>query len=348
MNTVLWQTRSEILFDSVQQGRLKKQANGGNTYDYHAIQALRTAFTVQMDSATVRRSGDSKYEHAFRLLRNRGKADVVVKEASMIALSPVQITPVQIGLIHHIDDELLERSTRHKWFLSRLLKRLPRMDLIVTVSSYWKQKLESIGCANVEVIYNSFDLDDFDISDEEVHDFLKRENLPLNKDILYIGAAGARKGAVEVYEALKDQGYYMVVTGPNREIDIPVRWLNLARRDYLCLLKACSLVLTMSTMPEGWNRVAHEAMLCGTTVIGSGIGGMEELLTGGQQHIVHDFSQLRGVVEHTLKDKETYAYAGSAYVRQFDMDYFKREWIRLIHSRIPSVQNEASSLVQSQ
>ena len=326
---------------------LAKKAKGGNTYDFYAIRALRSVFDVNMDPVTVRRSGDSKYHHALRLLRNRGVADLVIKEACMVALSPVRIAPVQFGIIHHIDEERMEKSMKHRWYFSRLMKRLPRMDVVVTVSSYWKKKLQNIGCKNVEIIYNSFDLQDFDVSDDEVNAFLQREGIPRDKKILYIGGASARKGAKEVYDVLKDQGYYMVVTGPKKEIDLPVRWFNLERRDYLCLLKACSLVLTMSTLLEGWNRVAHEAMLSGTPVIGSGIGGMEELLQGGQQQIVRDMSQLQPAVKNALKNQEAFAQRGRTYARQFNMDYFTREWIRVTRTYTASAHQELATMAQS-
>ena len=44
------------------------------------------------------------------------------------------------------------------------------------------------------------------------------------------------------------------------------------------LLQAASVAVTMSKFNEGWCRTAHEAMLCKTPVVGSGMGGMGELL----------------------------------------------------------------------
>ena len=66
-------------------------------------------------------------------------------------------------------------------------------------------------------------------------------------------------------------------------INIPVVNLSLNYKEYLCLLKASSVVVTMSKFKEGWCLTAHEAMLCKTPVIGSGKGGMRELLEGGNK-----------------------------------------------------------------
>ena len=332
MNTVLWQTRSRVLLESISNGTLSKEANGGNSYDFQAIQALKRGFRVNMDRDAVRKSGENKYKYAFRMLRNVRVADLVVKEASVIALSPIRVAPREIGLIHHIDEELMGKSMKHKWFFSRLLKRLPRLDAVITVSSYWQKRLTELGCRDVQVIYNSFDVQEFDISERDVQEFCQREQIPRDRPVLYIGGAGARKGATEVFDVLKDAGYFMVVTGPRKEIDIPVRWLNLQRKDYLCLLSACDIVMTMSTMPEGWNRVAHEAMLCGTPVIGSGIGGMRELLTGGQQQIVENLAELHPAVQKTLAESTSLSQKARAFVNQFDLTYFNNRWLDIARS----------------
>ena len=38
------------------------------------------------------------------------------------------------------------------------------------------------------------------------------------------------------------------------------------------------LAIAMSTFKEGWCRVLHEAAIHGTPILGSGLGGMRELL----------------------------------------------------------------------
>ena len=68
--------------------------------------------------------------------------------------------------------------------------------------------------------------------------------------------------------------------------------------DYLKLLKASWVVLTMSKFKEGWCRTAHEAMLLKTPVIGSGTGGMRELLENGKQIVCPEFDNLREKVKY--------------------------------------------------
>ena len=94
------------------------------------------------------------------------------------------------------------------------------------------------------------------------------------------------KGAIQVYNALKNQNYTLIMTGNSNQLDIPVRCIYLMKKIIENFLKATDLVITMSLMNEGWNRIAHEAMLVGTPVIGNGSGGMSDLLVNGDQTII--------------------------------------------------------------
>jgi glycosyltransferase involved in cell wall biosynthesis len=194
--------------------------------------------------------------------------------------------------------------------------------------------LQKLGCERVEVIYNAFDLGEFTFDPEEVDAFLARHGIPRDKPIIYIGNASRQKGVVEVYEALKDEGYTLVMTGRNKEVDLPALWFNLERRDYLRLLHACDVVITMSKLLEGWNRVAHEALLCRTPVIGSGIGGMRELLTEARQVILPDPAGLPEAVRSVLEQRALYEQRGYAFVEQLDTAYFARAWQTLTETLI--------------
>ena len=85
----------------------------------------------------------------------------------------------------------------------------------------------------------------------------------------------------------------------------------------------------MSKFKEGWNRTAHEAMLCKTPVIGSGLGGMRELLEGGGQIICEDFGDLKERVCYVLEHPEL-GEAGYGFAKQFTVKRFEEEWLNLI------------------
>jgi glycosyltransferase involved in cell wall biosynthesis len=91
----------------------------------------------------------------------------------------------------------------------------------------------------------------------------------------------------------------------------------------------------MSTFKEGWCRTTHEAMLLKTPVIGSGQGGMRELLQGGGQIICEDFKNLRAEVSRLLDDsrlREEIGEHGYSFAKSFTMDKFIKSWLKLTDS----------------
>jgi len=234
-------------------------------------------------------------------------------------------------MLHHIYITEKIRTIKGKASLSVLKRRLPGLDVVVTVSKFWADFLDGIGCREVRVIYNAFDAAEFEFKPEDVEHFLNRNGIPGDKPIVYLGYADPVKGVSDVFNALKDEEITPVMTGPPAEgINLPVHWLYLNRKDYLLLLNACDVVLNMSKIEEGWSRVAHEALLCRTPVIGSGKGGMKELLEGGGQLICTSISSLPEMVREVLNKKEIYAEKGYDYAKKFTYETFTREWRALL------------------
>ena len=323
MKKIIWQTPSSILYKSVSNQKMVNNIPGGHAYNFQACMAMKSDFNISIDPQTVRTKSIIPYLWCIK--RHRADADLIIKDAFMISWGKHTASP-QIGMIHHLPDEI-KNSLKYRWHFRRLEKRLKQLDYVITVSKYWEQRLQSLGCQNTKVIYNSFDLTEFQFSATEIAEFKQKYQLNSDKPLIYIGNAKANKGVIEVYKALGTEKFHLIMSGPkDHTLSLPVHHLDLNRKDYLRVLKASDLVLTMSTMMEGWNRTAHEAMLCKTPVIGTGIGGMKELLTEGQQIIQPQFQGLTDTIVSALQNKEQLAQDGFKYVQQFDMDYFNTEW----------------------
>jgi len=74
-------------------------------------------------------------------------------------------------------------------------------------------------------------------------------------------------------------------------------------------------------------------MLLKTPVIGSGSGGMEELLEGGKQIICNDFNVLREKVNYLLNNPKIRIQTGKNgfdFAKQFTLERFEEEWLILI------------------
>jgi glycosyltransferase involved in cell wall biosynthesis len=121
--------------------------------------------------------------------------------------------------------------------------------------------------------------------------------------------------------------------GLGRLLDLSARHLDLGYRDYLSLLRASSVVVTMSLFDEGWCRTAHEAMLLRRPLVGSGRGGMTELLEGGKQVICPRFDDLRDQVVRILADAAMAARMGDdgyQFARTFTTERFRDGWLELL------------------
>ena len=113
---------------------------------------------------------------------------------------------------------------------------------------------------------------------------------------------------------------------------MPCLNLDLDYKEYLCLLKASSIVLFMSKFKEGWGLTAHEAMYLKTPVIGSGLGGNRELLEGGGQ-VISSLDDLLANVQRVLDNKDVankMGEEGHLFAKAFTKKLFNETWIKTI------------------
>jgi len=266
----------------------------------------------------------------YRLCKTSGEKDLWIRNFDSIMTMPYDDTRGKnVALIFHIDYSFQPAYLKTSWIiLERIFyHHLKKVNAIITISKYWQNHFLKRGYPNVYLIYNGFDLNEFQFEDQEVLEFKRKFRLE-DRPILYMGNCQRIKGVVEVYEHLKKLDVHLVTSG-RKEVDIPTLNLNLDYHDYLLLLRSSSVVITMSKFMEGWNRTAHEAMLCKTPVIGSGLGGMKELLEGGRQIICDDFEDLEEKVHFALDHPEI-GEMGFEFANQFTTKKFNEEWLSVV------------------
>jgi len=311
---------------------------GGGIYEKMVKEVLLNSFDIESINVVMKSNNKFKYFKIPLSLLNLWKIskrkdfDFIIKNfdtSLFLNKRPVR----NIAIIHHIDYSYAPLFLKYIYplFEKIIFHNLKKFDAVVTVSRYWEKYFKEKGYENVYKIYNGFDLSSFDIPGQEVLEFRKNFNL-LGKPIIYMGNCLRAKGVVESYSVLKDLDVYLITSGKGR-VKIPAINLEIGYRDYLKLLKASSIVVAMSQFKEGWCRVAHEAMLLKTPVIGSGLGGMRELLEGGKQMICEEFSQLNGKVKYLLDHseiKKKMAEDGYNFAKDFTLERFGKEWFNLI------------------
>lgn len=310
---------------------------GGVVYGEKARNALSGKYDLEVKNISSGKLG-SKYlkplEWLLGMIFLKGKSDLWVRDDfySIALQSFSQTQGKRLSAVYHIDSSTFPFFLKSIIFLieKTFYWQIKKSDAILTIADYWKNHFLEKGCKNVYKISPAFNLPEFNVTQEEAEEFKKEKGL-IGKPIIYLGNCQKAKGALKSYEALRGLDAYFVTSG-REQIKIPAFNFNSDYRDYLKLLKASSVVLTMSLFNEGWCMTAHEAMLLGIPVIGSGKGGMEELLAGGKQIICKDFNQLRKNVESLLlneEEREKMGREGREFAEQFTIERFDEEWLKM-------------------
>ncbi len=320
--------------------QISSGGSGGTVYTKKALQAISSDFKTEIINHEPKYFKKWKFLKAlavfFNILFFKGEKDLWIRNFySTAVLNKKRTGGKNIALLFHVDFSGFSPSLRpFLFFFEKVVfyRQLKKMDCIVTISEYWKGHFLEKGYSNVEKIYCGFDLNDFNITEEEILNFKEKYKLK-NKPIIYLGNCQKAKGVPDSYDALKNLDVHFVASG-FEEVKIPALSLDLNYREYLILLKSSSIVLAMSKFKEGWCITAHEAMLLKTPVIGSGLGGMKELLEGGKQIICKDFKQLKKKVEYLLKNPEErriMSENGYSFAKTFTDERFKESWMNLIN-----------------
>jgi len=305
---------------------------GGNVYQKYIVRALQPLYDVHVFTAeTSQLLGHrlGKVWHSVQLLRAHPEIDLwICTYLPTIALNFVRSRSKAVSLFYHLDDSGKPHSQVSVLLRWLYLRQARRCDGVVVIAQYWRDYLKEKKVRVTDLIYWGFDVARFSFSQEEVQDFKKKYDL-LGKPIIYLGNCQRRKGVAEAYEQLKYLDAHLVTSG-EEQIQIPARNLRLSYREYCLLLRASNVVLTLSKFKEGWNATAHEAMLVRTPVIGSGLGGMRELLEGGKQIICPDISALPGKVEYAIAHERELGEQGYRFASQFTLERFERSWLELV------------------
>lgn len=316
---------------------------GGNIYERMVDRALAGAFEHEVVSRPARLRGALRVLELPAVMRQwrrfARRRDAFLLRSQNIAL--FDYAGRGLTIVFHLDATqsaplIRVFETMMEW---RFFGRRQLDEPIVVIAEYWRDLLAAKGYRNVHLIYCGFRLADYEVSDAEVTAFRERHGLGSSR-IVYIGNPQRKKGADLAYAALRDSGVTLVTSGVG-DLSLPVRHLDLSFRDYVCLLRASDAVVTMSRFKEGWNRVAHEAMLVGTPVIGSGEGGMGELLRGGGQMICEDPARIAQSVDEAIRSRAALGASGQRYARTFSDERFTRAWRELIVRLNGAVANEA-------
>jgi len=305
-------------------------SDGGSLYEKQVYQSLKNNFEIdlaEVSGSHLRFIKSKKINYLTFFLKEKFKnRDILITNNLFIYGLDLKIFSKKIFILHHMDFTI--ESTITNYFNKKIIKNLNRFDLIVVPSKYWKNYLSQyVDKNNIKVIYNSFDISLINeaISNFDKRKFLSSNNIPLDKFIIYAGNPIAIKGINDILKTFKSDAYYIVTSG-NYLPEADVHNINCNYIDYLRLIHCSNIVCLFSSFKEGWNRIAHEAILCGKTVVGKkGTGGMEELINKTGNFFIDDIdiNDIKKISE-IVPDKSK--------IIEYNLDYFSNEWNKVLNN----------------
>ena len=292
---------------------------------------------ISLISQVIKLCGDRDLIYA-----NTQKALVVGAIASFLTGKP---------LVYHLHDILsLEHfSPTNRRVAVSLANRFA--NLIIANSQATKTAFIRAGGKEqlVEVVYNGFDLEKYQINNDRITQLKQELNLEGRYIIGHFSRLSPWKGqhiliealnscpeatAILVGDALFGEDEYVEQLHQQVEksgLRDRVRFLGF-RTDVPELMSMCDLIVHTSTAPEPFGRVIVEAMLCGKPVIASAAGGATELIQNNETGWLTppgDTLELANAIERCIEQSELnmeVARAGKqSAIERFDLFKIERQ-----------------------
>lgn len=214
---------------------------------------------------------------AWSFRHTRADVNIVVARTALSAILRNVFTSNKVLIVLHYFDTRDGKGLLLKWYynlLFALLRLGPRHVAIVAVAPFWvdffQQKLQ--GKVPVLLFPNFFDTEQykpFAGTEKTTQIHLGQYSFKNDPRIFELAKLLAAQGFPCYFSTmLKEEagtfdGYSV------RLEDYPTYLGNMARSQY---------TVAYIGINEGWNRVAHESLLVGTTLIGNPAGGLGDLL----------------------------------------------------------------------
>lgn len=234
----------------------------------------------------------------------------------------------KILLVHHVDHRDAPIEFIQARLESHMIRRLHEFDRVVVIANYWKEFLAShFPAERIHIIPCAYDIEG--ILRQSAAKPRSELSLPENKIVVYAGQACEKKGFRVAVDNLPRDRFHVLTTG-RRDCETDHDHREAADKDYFDLLRASDVAVFFPRFNEGWTRVAHEALLCETPVVGFDRGGLGELIRGGGQILCPSPDKALSCVEEALARRDELSRNGLKFARQFTPERFQQQWRALI------------------
>jgi len=315
----------------------KNYLTGGNVYNHMAFDALRERGfqPVSRNAFTSYRGKGHSYLNAcytYLALSSR-TTDLDILDYGVATCCSPRIRGKRILILFHFDPAETRKKRIYQFYFDRF-RRNAQDAKVVVIARHWKEFLERQGFQDLEIIHPAYDVDRY----QPYHSreaFLKEHALP-DRPIVYLGKNSKPK-TQNIYQQLRPLAdrCLLITSGPKREFEGPLN-LDLNFKAYCSLLHHSAVTVTMPQFDEGWSRIAHESVICGTPVIGNGRGGMAELLQDTRQmilpdsdpgRIIHEIGEIVSTGRRVPEEDREFA-------RTFNLKYFADRWEEVVRKMV--------------
>ena len=182
----------------------------------------------------------------------------------------------------------VELAGRAPWLVRPLVRRA---RVVAAASAFLARAAAELGAGDVRVIGNGVEIpEEVAPPDEPPH-------------VLYAGRLSEEKGILDFVEATEGLPRVIVGDGPLRD-QVPEA-IGFLPHDRLGEFYARAAVVCVPSRREGYGVVAREALAYGRPVVTTGVGGLAEAVSDGENGLVvppSDPQSLRAAIERLLND----------------------------------------------
>ena len=259
------------------------EESGGYRHEKQLAQGISSAIGAELQEIRYRRHFKGFWEWlqlAFYAWRDAGKADTVISVARLAW--PVwwrlcwKKDARLLLVLHNYDPKDGKIAWYHRLlsaFLRRVAGKYPTRVAVVVVGSHWQEYFKKQFGIQTLVFPNLFP--------EEPYKGIRNAAVK-DTTCIHLGQWSA-KADLPAYrlliDALEPLGFRCYFSSPVRveAHGFPLRYFE-TQQAYLESMAAARATVILNCVAEGWSRVAHESVLCGTVLIGKPLGGFAQLL----------------------------------------------------------------------
>ena len=261
-------------------------ATGGFRHEQFLLDKLAEHFNesnVEVEKETIRANRFFKGFSQSKLLwwsfiRSNADVNIVVARTALSSIIRNIFSKRKTLVVLHYFDERDGKGLGFKWYYDLLFLFLVNFKFsnvaIIAVAPFWVKYFEDKLNKNIPVhlFPNFFDL-------EKYKSFVTQQKLHK----IHLGQFSFKndKRIYELAKILTLQGFTcyfstMIKEEAGNFDDYQVVFED--EEAYLNNMASCAYTIAFIGINEGWNRVAHESILVGTTLIGNDAGGLADLI----------------------------------------------------------------------